>query len=310
MQLKPWAQLRRSLYARLRIESPCSPEPDKPAIVFAPHQDDETLGCGGTIILKRKAATPVKLVFMTDGSTSHRRFMSEDELTRLRNREALAAARILGVASEDVHFLGFADGKLDRCHNSAVAAVLAILRRHRPKEVFVPYEADGTPDHEATYRIVSEAVQRSDLVLRFCEYPVWFWNQWPWVTWQVGLDRETAKTFWRMLQTGFGRALFTKFRAGVFVGGALQQKRQALAQHRSQMTVLKPGAAWPTLADVSNGEFLELFFEDFELFRCRDTVGSRIGDDLLDHTPSVEASKPAVSTSRARKASLPRQSLS
>jgi hypothetical protein len=26
------------------------------AIVFAPHQDDETLGCGGTVILKRGPA--------------------------------------------------------------------------------------------------------------------------------------------------------------------------------------------------------------------------------------------------------------
>jgi len=294
MQLKPWLQLRRSLYARLRNESPCSPQPDKPAIVFAPHQDDETLGCGGTILLKREAATPVRLVFMTDGSTSHRRFMSKDELTRLRNSEALAAARILGVASEDVHFLGFADGRLDRYHNVAVEAVLAILRRHRPKEVFVPYEADGTPDHESTYRIVTEAVHRSDLTLRFCEYPVWLWNQWPWVTFNFSCNRETGKNLWRMLRAGFGREFFTEFRAGVFVGEVLQQKREALAQHRSQMTVLKPGVAWPTLADVSGGEFLNCFFQEFELFRCRDTVASLLRHGSPNHTCGIETSEQSI----------------
>jgi len=299
MQLKPWLQLRRRLYERLRNESSCSPQPSKPAIVFAPHQDDETLGCGGTIILKRKAATPVKLVFMTDGSTSHRRFMSEHELTRLRNSEAVDAARVLGVAPEDVHFLGFPDGKLGRCHVAAVEKVLALLRRHRPKEVFVPYEADGTPDHESTYRIVTEAVLRSDLALRFCEYPVWLWNQWPWVTFNFTCNREASKALWRVLRAGFGREFFREFRAGVCVGQVLQHKREALAQHRSQMTILKPGVAWPTLADVSSGEFLNCFFQEFELFRCRDTGGSPMSDESPNHTREIESVGAANSDSSA-----------
>ena len=38
-----------------------------PAIVFAPHPDDETLGCGGTILKKRSLGAPVEVVFLTDG---------------------------------------------------------------------------------------------------------------------------------------------------------------------------------------------------------------------------------------------------
>jgi len=236
--------------------------------VFAPHPDDETLGCGGTIILKRAAGASVKLVFMTDGSTSHRRFLAGEELSRLRKSEALAAARVLGLAPGDVQFLDFPDSKLGSWHDMAVDAVLAILRQHRPKEVFVPYEADGTPDHEATWRIVTEAVAHSDLALRFYEYPVWFWNQWPWVPFKVTCNRETGQTFWRMCRAGFGLECFKKFRAGVFVGDVLEQKRDALGQHRSQMTALKPGVAWPTLPEVSGGDFLKCFFQEFEVFRC------------------------------------------
>ena len=41
------------------------------AIFFSPHQDDETLGCGGTIIRKKRMGAEVKIVFMTDGCNSH-----------------------------------------------------------------------------------------------------------------------------------------------------------------------------------------------------------------------------------------------
>lgn len=37
------------------------------AIVFSPHQDDETLGCGGMIALRRAQNIPVSVVFLTDG---------------------------------------------------------------------------------------------------------------------------------------------------------------------------------------------------------------------------------------------------
>jgi len=41
------------------------------ATVFSPHPDDETLGCGGTIIKKKRAGAEVKIFYMTDGRKSH-----------------------------------------------------------------------------------------------------------------------------------------------------------------------------------------------------------------------------------------------
>src|SRR4051812_37624433 len=40
-------------------------------IVFAPHQDDEALGCGAVIARKRNDGGAVHVVFLTDGSASH-----------------------------------------------------------------------------------------------------------------------------------------------------------------------------------------------------------------------------------------------
>jgi LmbE family N-acetylglucosaminyl deacetylase len=238
------------------------------AMVFAPHQDDETLGCGGTLVLKRQAGAPVALVFMTDGTTSHRRFMEEEELRSIRKAEANGAAAILGLSPEDIHFLDFPDGGLRRFHADAVSRVVSLLDRYRPAEVYVPFQSDGTLDHESTHGVVVEALAIADRPAEICEYPIWFWNQWPWVPQDVKFDREGVRECLRALRVCFGLRCFGEFRTGVFVGDVLDRKMQALAQHRSQMTVLVPGTDWPTLADISAGEFLRCFFQDYEVFRC------------------------------------------
>ncbi|MDQ3548830.1 MAG: PIG-L family deacetylase, partial [Chloroflexota bacterium] len=82
-----------------------------PTLVIAPHQDDESLGCGGAIALLSDAGMPVHVVFVSDGSGSHpasRRFPAP-ALTTLREREALAALAILGVQPTSVTFLRLPD---------------------------------------------------------------------------------------------------------------------------------------------------------------------------------------------------------
>ena len=72
------------------------------AVVFSPHFDDETLGCGGTILKKKRAGADVKIVFMTDGSKSHRHLISENELKAIRASEGLAASSSLGLSACDI----------------------------------------------------------------------------------------------------------------------------------------------------------------------------------------------------------------
>lgn len=265
-QLESMAAMRRARSRFVRDET--LGHASASAVVFAPHPDDETLGCGGTILLKREAGTPVSVVFMTDGCGSHRRLMPEARLRQLRKDEALEAAGVLGVATADVHFLDLEDGGLSRCQEAAVAPVLALLEQLRPEEVFVTSRHDGTADHEATYRIVMEAVRRSGRSLRICEYPVWLWNQWPWVPLPLRCNRDLLRAIGRILRAGGGLAPCVRFRSGVRIREVHPRKREALARHRSQMTELIADVSWPTLPAISGGEFLELFFQDAEVFRC------------------------------------------
>ncbi|MCB1182882.1 PIG-L family deacetylase [bacterium] len=154
----------------------------RPALVFAPHQDDETLGCGGLIALKRRAGVPVSVVFLTDGATSHATRMPADELVARRRGEAVAACAVLGVAAADVHFLDLPDGELTGRLAAAADAAGGVLDVHPDHgQVFVPYAGDTTPDHIAARAAVLAALgERPERAWTVFEYPVWFWHHWPW----------------------------------------------------------------------------------------------------------------------------------
>jgi len=237
------------------------------AIVFSPHPDDETLGCGGTIIKKIRAGAEVKIVFMTDGRKSHRHIISENKLKSMRASEALAASKKLGV-EEAVVFLAFEDGELSKNQNSAVHKVIKILSSQQPHEIFIPYYKEPllwSTDHLATNRIVLAALQAYGRKAVIYEYPIWFWYHWPWMSMPIHNIRRLLA--YLMNSPVSLLSLLRDFRCSIFVGDVLELKRAALDQYASQMKRIIPDTRWLTLSDISNGEFLECFFQIHEVFR-------------------------------------------
>jgi LmbE family N-acetylglucosaminyl deacetylase len=232
------------------------------AVVFAPHPDDETLGCGGTVALKRRNSVEVTIAFMTDGAASDPA-ASPDQLAKERQGEALAACRVLGVQRDHIQWFGFPDGRLSGCADPAAEVVAALLNRVRPAQVFIPYGFGEHPDHAATGRIVLAALGRgkSGSAPAVFEYPIWFWRHWPW----VGIHGPQAPhLFNASLRASFGAKLCREFTRRVDVTETLEQKRVALNEHHTQMTRTRAGT--PSLAEVSGGEFLKCFFDGHERF--------------------------------------------
>lgn len=273
----------RILQRRFRRE--LAPDPRHSALVFAPHQDDETLGCGGTIALKRAVETAVTIAFMTDGCRSHSRFMDGGELARLRRDEAIAACRILGVGSEHTHFFDLPDGDMQHFPSEARQHVDHLLRATRPDEVFVPYRHDGPPDHEATFQAVHAALAGYDEPVRIFEYPIWFLNQWPWVPQDPRNPRGLRSAITGLLRSGRALRALMSFRAGVSLASVLETKRAALAAHHTQMERRRDTPGWPVLSDVREGRFLDCFFREFEMFRC--THNFNAGHARVPGTPGA-----------------------
>jgi len=199
----------------------------KSAIVFAPHQDDETFGCGGLIALKRELGTPVKVVFLTDGAGSHGGIEPHEakRLVAVRQAEAVKAAEVLGLDEDDLLFLGYPDGGLkwvfEHEREQAIGRIAEVLRTFGPEEVYVTHRRDKHGDHEAAYQLIVAAVQRLNLSVDIFQYPIW-------------------AVWWSALGKNLHRSDLLGAEA-LAIGAVSEKKRKAIDVYRSQIEVLPRG---------------------------------------------------------------------
>jgi N-acetylglucosamine malate deacetylase 1 len=144
-------------------------------LVLAPHPDDETFGCGGTIGMLTSSGIAVDVAFLTrgeqgvEGGPAVSREIQR-EMAQTRTWEAEAACRLLGV--REVFFLNGADTAL-RDHPELATAIAELLAKHAYQRVFCPWPRDGHDDHEATFQLLAQATTSSRASGQFWLYEVW-----------------------------------------------------------------------------------------------------------------------------------------
>jgi LmbE family N-acetylglucosaminyl deacetylase len=236
------------------------------AVIFAPHPDDETLGCGGVACKKIAAGAQMRFVFVTDGAASHRHRMTAESLRAMREAEAIEAVARLGASSRDVTFLRFPDGEAMHQVEAIAAAAGPLLHSWRPQSVFVVHAKDPTPDHVAVNAGVRAALRSYGRPVTVFEYPIWYWYHWPWVRMRADLPRMWRTTARQTIKTAAGLRALSTLNTQAYVGDVLGIKRKALAAHASQTRRQDGHDDWAILADLSGGDFLERFFVDYEAF--------------------------------------------
>lgn len=139
-------------------------------LVLAPHPDDETFGCGGTLARHTAAGDPVRVVILTDGSRGDfsGRYQTADYI-QLRQREVLQAAEILGVS--DLHFWPFKDRQLTSEISKARNMLLEMLEDYQPQRIYIPSLLEFHPDHRATAHLLISLLKHlpDNLEVAFCE---------------------------------------------------------------------------------------------------------------------------------------------
>jgi LmbE family N-acetylglucosaminyl deacetylase len=94
------------------------------------------------------------------------------EARRVREREAEAAAEVLGIRA--LTFLRRPDWFLGGAVDEAGAALRPLLQRESPRWVYLPHPCEWHPDHQAALRIVSAALSGGDVPTpQLLAYEVW-----------------------------------------------------------------------------------------------------------------------------------------
>ncbi len=193
-------------------------------LVVAPHPDDEVIGCAGVILRALEAKKRVTVVILTNGdghaaltaavAKKDREQLTPEDFVKagaLRQSHSIAAMKRLGVPHEDLIFLGYPDGGLEKMwqmdgstafrhmltqkretygvterdyhslshgkpapylKTSVVADLVEIIHARKPQEVFVSHESDKHGDHRAAFWLVREALRVSAFQGRFLSFVV------------------------------------------------------------------------------------------------------------------------------------------
>lgn len=119
--------------------------------VVSPHPDDETLGCGGTLLRHGEQGDQLDWIIFTE-----MREAQGFELDRIDSRQS----EIERVASRynftHVAELGFPAAGLEQVEmRELVDAFADVLRERRPQVLYVPFRHDAHTDHRVVYDVVS-----------------------------------------------------------------------------------------------------------------------------------------------------------
>lgn len=211
---------------------------NKRIIVFAPHPDDATLGCGGTIAKKISEGFEVIIVLMTDG----RHLFSEglgissdptpEEVKQIRKEEFLRSTEILGVPRKNLLFFDFEDGTLEKHGREAEERVIEIIRKYSPADIYFPFRRDCHPDHRATNRIVRQALHQLGLAGSY-EYMI------------IHLAARVGPPMERFI------SVFKRNRIEVNISEFVNLKEKAIREYKSEMTIISNKQKEPLHSDVN-----------------------------------------------------------
>lgn len=193
-------------------------------LVIAPHPDDEVIGCAGVILRTLEAKKRVTVVILTNGdghvaltaavANKEREQLTAEDFIKagaLRQGHSIAAMKRLGVPREDLIFLGYPDGGLEKMwqmngsaafrhmftqkrdtygvaapdyhtathgkpaahlKTNVVADLAEIIRARQPQQVFVSHESDKHDDHRAAFWYAREALQIANVETRLLAFVV------------------------------------------------------------------------------------------------------------------------------------------
>jgi len=148
---------------------------NRDALIIAPHPDDDIIGCGGMIALKKALAAKVDVLFITRGELAlQSRGVSNSAVSKARTSCAIRALSILGVEETRIHWLDCRSHDIEKHLELTVQGIRSLMKARPKSDIFIPHPKDGHPDHENTAEAALIASDES-LGHNYYYYYIWHW---------------------------------------------------------------------------------------------------------------------------------------
>jgi N-acetylglucosamine malate deacetylase 1 len=123
-------------------------------VAIVAHPDDETLGCGGTLLKHRAAGDHISWVIATEGHEPH----WSAEMIAQKANEVEEISRAYGVAQ--CVKLGFPSGRLDVTpQQELIEGIHGAISEIRPSMIYTVHGGDVHTDHQAVFTATMSAVK-------------------------------------------------------------------------------------------------------------------------------------------------------
>lgn len=127
----------------------------KSVLVVAPHADDETLGCGGTILKLVSQGYEVHWLIITEMSVS-----TGFTLSQIKKRKSEINIVSEAYQFKAVHELGLPPAQLDTLPKGEIIGLISeVVDQIKPSIVFTVYRNDAHSDHEIVFDAVMSATK-------------------------------------------------------------------------------------------------------------------------------------------------------
>ena len=120
-------------------------------LVIAPHPDDETLGCGGTLLKHSKQGDEIHWIIVT-GMLAEKGYSQENIMQRKREISEVSSKYPFKTTT----VLDFPAAGLEQIATSTLVSSLSkIIQTLQPEIVYVPFRNDAHSDHQITFDAIT-----------------------------------------------------------------------------------------------------------------------------------------------------------
>lgn len=124
-------------------------------LVVAPHPDDETLGCGGTLLKHKNGGDKIYWAIVTNILSKNG--WSEEGVEK-RQKEIHQVAKMYGF--EKIFKLDFPTTMLDTIpYNELIAKISDVIKEVEPSIVYLPNRSDVHTDHPITFNATMSCIK-------------------------------------------------------------------------------------------------------------------------------------------------------